>query len=73
MDSSCQLNLHHDIILPSDGAEESLGYLNFSLMFNILDFPFSGYGGTAEQQTQALTDEGRQRSLKDFKLVICTF
>ena len=25
MDSSCQLNLHHDIILPSDGAEESLG------------------------------------------------
>ena len=26
MDSHCQLNIHHDLILPSDeGADESLG------------------------------------------------
>ena len=63
MDSSCQLNLHHDIILPSDGAEESLGSIWISQFpFVIINFPFSGYGGTAEQQTQALAVEGLQNS-----------
>ena len=62
LDSSAQLSLHHDLILPSDeGTEESFGEQRlWYVLSSQLNYIFYSRrpGGPAQPQTQKLTEKG---------------